>query len=104
MRQVEKWNKETDEKKRAEIETDPQKIFLGAVENCKPLLKLTPIKKGGITYQVPVPMTDNERRFRAVKMLIASCNEKERNMRFWDRLAIELIEAHQNQVFNRDIY
>lgn len=98
MRQVEKFNKEKDEKKRAEIEIDPKKIFLGAMENCKPLLKLTPIKKGGITYQVPVPMSEKERQFRAVKMMIATCNDKERNVRIWTRLAIELIEAFNNQV------
>lgn len=98
LKQVEKFNKETNEKKRAEIQINPQKIFLGAIENCKPLLKLTPVKKGGITYQVPVPMTEKERQFRAVKMLIATVNEKERGVHFWNRFAIELIDAYNNQV------
>lgn len=98
LKQVEKYNKEKDEAKRAEIEIEPQKIFVEAIKNCEPLLKLTPIKKGGITYQVPVPMSEKERTFRSVKMIIASCSDKERNVRFWNRLAIEVIEASQNRV------
>lgn len=95
---MEKYNKESDETKKAEIETNPHMIFLTALENCKPLLKMTPINKGGITYQVPVPMSEKERESKAIKMLITTANDKDRNMRFYDRLALELIDAFQNKV------
>lgn len=95
--QVEKYNK-AKESERAEIETNPQKIFLTALDNVKPLLKVIPLVKSGISYQVPVPMTEKEREFKASKLLIETCLDKERSMRFYDRLAIELIDAYQNQV------
>lgn len=99
MIQVEKYNK-AKESERAEIETNPQKIFLTALDNVKPLLKVIPLVKSGISYQVPVPMTEKEREFKASKLLIETCLDKERSMRFYDRLAIELIDAYQNQVIN----
>ena len=80
------------------IETNPVKIFEKAVENCRPILKLTPIAKGGITYQVPVPMIDKEREFRSMKLIIAACEDKKPTERFYDRLAQELIDASYNRV------
>jgi len=38
--------------KKASIETNPLKIFHAAVMNSTPVLQLTPIKRGGVTYQV----------------------------------------------------
>ncbi len=78
--------------------TDPIKIFLKAMDNCKPLLKIVNVKKGGISYKCPVPMSEKEREFRATKFIISSCLEKEKDHRMYDSLAYELIEAAQNQV------
>jgi small subunit ribosomal protein S7 len=52
--QVKKYHKEQDPVEKAKIEVDPLKIFHAAVENCKPLLQLTAVKRGGATYQVSV--------------------------------------------------
>ena len=49
--QIDKFNKATDFEKES-IELDPIKIFAKAVENCKPLLKLEKISRGGVLYQV----------------------------------------------------
>lgn len=49
--QIEKYHKSPPEQK-DKIELNPRKIFYDAVENCKPLLHLTPIKRGGVRYQV----------------------------------------------------
>lgn len=98
LRQVEKLNKaKTDEAKNA-IEANPQKVFLQALDNCKPILKLTSISRGGINYQVPVPMSEKEREFKATKFILSSCLEKEKTVRLYDRLANELLDAYQNQV------
>lgn len=97
---MERRNKETDEEKRSQIEVNPLKVFLGALDNCKPLLKITSVSKGGISYKCPVPMSDKEREFKATKFIIDSCREKDKNMRFYDVLAYELIEASKNQVTN----
>ena len=105
LRQVEKLNKAEDPKEKEKIETRPLNIFLKAIDNCKPILKIVKIKKGGITYQVPTPMTEKEREFRATKMLITSCQEKyvdakEKKMplAFFERFSYELFEAFNNQV------
>lgn len=93
LKQVEKLNKATTEQEKAKIETDPVKIMLKAFDNCKPILKLTPVKKGGITYQVPVPMTEKQREFKSFKFILNACEDKPPAMRLYDRLSNELIEA-----------
>ncbi len=98
LRQLEKWNT-TEESKRDTIETNPLKIFITAVENCKPVVQMTPVKKAGITYQVPVPITESAREFRAMKFLVNSCRRRDKT-RFYDRLASELLLAYQNEVFD----
>lgn len=49
--QLERYHKAVPEEKDA-IEINPHKIFANAIANCKPILELTPIKRGGVTYQV----------------------------------------------------
>lgn len=51
--QIEKYHKAKPEN-RSTIELNPKEVFHKAVENCKPVLALTPIKRGGVKYQVCV--------------------------------------------------
>lgn len=94
--QVEKYHTSPSETKEA-IELSPRKIFYDAVENCKPLLQLTPIKRGGVRYQVPVPITEKRSQFLSMKWLVEAAREKERTIHFPEKLAWELIDAAQNQ-------
>lgn len=50
--QLEKYHKAKTEEEKQNIELNPKTVFYKAVVNCKPLLQLTPIKRGGVTYQV----------------------------------------------------
>ncbi|XP_064095476.1 small ribosomal subunit protein uS7m-like [Macrobrachium nipponense] len=50
--QLKKKHQAETEEEKAKIETNPVVIFHKAVENCRPVLQLTPIKRGGIKYQV----------------------------------------------------
>ena len=50
-KQVEKYHKAPDGNK-AEIECNPYAIFHKALENCKPVIGLASIQKGGKFYQV----------------------------------------------------
>jgi hypothetical protein len=43
-------------------------------------------------------MSEKEREFKAYKLILESSLEKDRTMRFYDKLANELIEAYKNQV------
>ncbi|XP_075230862.1 mitochondrial ribosomal protein S7 [Lycorma delicatula] len=95
--QLEKYNSETDPLVKESIVIDPLVIFHKAVENSKPALKLTPVKRGGSTYQVPMPITDNQARFMAMNWLIEAGREKDRSARWWIREAHELIDAAEHK-------
>ena len=49
--QVEKYHR-ANEEERKNIECNPVTIFKEALENCKPILTLTKVVKGGVAYQV----------------------------------------------------
>jgi small subunit ribosomal protein S7 len=97
LTQLEKYHKATTEFERDTIELDPKKILHQAVDNCKPLLIIQRVKRGGVMYQVPIPVSSNYQQFRAVKWLIESANEKEQGVSIWDKLAFELLDAFSNE-------
>lgn len=94
--QLERYNK-ANEQDRLKIETNPQNIFHKAVANSRPVLHVTPIKRGGATYQVPVPITEKRSYFMAMKWLIEAARDKERTVHFPEKLAWELVDAANNQ-------
>lgn len=94
--QLERYHKATNIEDKNKIELNPRVIVHKAILNGKPLLQLTPIKRGGVKYQVPVPITDKRSQFLSMKWIIEAGNEKDRNMRFYDQLAVELIDAFNN--------
>jgi len=95
---LEKYYNASDPIEREKIVIDPYKIFHIAVENCKPFLQTTPVKRGGATYQVPVPVSDKRRIFLAMNWLIDAGKTKEDNVRFYKKLALEFIDAANNTV------
>lgn len=95
--QLEKYHKCQDNVDKEKIELDPREIFHKAVDNCKPVLSLTPIKRGGVRYQVPVPVTPQKSLFLSMKWLIAAAEDKGKNTRFHHQLAVELIDASNNK-------
>ncbi|XP_053607356.1 small ribosomal subunit protein uS7m isoform X2 [Plodia interpunctella] len=50
--QIERYHLASTPEDKAKIVLNPKEILHLAVVNCKPLLQLSPIKRGGITYQV----------------------------------------------------
>ncbi|XP_022667556.1 uncharacterized protein LOC111259490 [Varroa jacobsoni] len=74
----------------------PLAVLATAIENAKPALEMTRIKRGGITYQVPVPVKDSRARLLAIRWIIETAADKERHVRFSDQLAKELVDASQN--------
>lgn len=95
--QLERYNLAESPEEKAAIETDPMKIFHVAVENCRPVLTLTPIKRGGVRYQVPVPVTEKRSYFMAMKWLLEAINEKERTVHFPQKFAWEMLDAFASQ-------
>ncbi|XP_077414085.1 small ribosomal subunit protein uS7m [Vanacampus margaritifer] len=91
--QVEKYHK-APEGKRQEIECNPYAIFHQALDNCKPVVGLSSIQKGGKYYQVPVPLTENRRCFLAMKWMTTECRDnKHRRTRMYEKLSQELMAA-----------
>ncbi|KAF6721534.1 28S ribosomal protein S7, mitochondrial [Oryzias melastigma] len=96
-KQVEKYHKSPPGKKE-EIECNPYTIFHTALENCKPVVGLASIQKGGKFYQVPIPLTDNRRRFLAMKWMITECREnKHRRTHMYEKLSQELLAAFEKE-------
>ncbi|XP_061405014.1 small ribosomal subunit protein uS7m [Lethenteron reissneri] len=96
-KQLETYYK-TPEPERDAIECNPYTIFHTAMENCKPVIGLVTVKKGGKNYQVPTPLKDNRRRFLAMKWLITECREnKARRSLMQQRLSVEVLRAFTNE-------
>lgn len=95
--QLEKYNKATTDEEKSKIETNPVKILNAAIENARPMLNVAPIKRGGVRYQVPVPITEKHSYYRASKWLIEASREKERTVHLPEKMAYELLDAASNQ-------
>lgn len=91
--QLERYHLADSAADKAAIETNPLSILHLAVENCRPLLQLTPIKRGGSTYQVPIPITEKRSYFVAMRWLVEAAREKERTVHFPEKIAWELLDA-----------
>ncbi|KAJ6648172.1 28S ribosomal protein S7, mitochondrial [Pseudolycoriella hygida] len=81
---------------RENIELNPVAILHKAIENCRPVLILTPVKRGGGKYQVPVPLTEKRSYFIAMRWLVHAGREKERTVHFPEKIAWELLDAAAN--------
>lgn len=103
--QIERYHLAKTPEQKAKIELNPKVILYKAVENSKPLLQLSPVKRGGITYQVPGPITENRSLFLAIKWLLDATNDKERTIHFPEKFAWELLDAANNtgQVIKRKL-
>lgn len=95
--QLTKYHKAETEEEKQKIILNPFEIFHLAVENCKPIMELCPVRRGGIRYQVPTPVMSNRQRFLAMDWLIAAARDHDqKNDTYSNRLAIELIDAAHN--------
>lgn len=77
---------------------NPYEILHTAVENAKPFLQTVPVKRGGATYQVPIPVSERRKIFLAINWLIEAGKTKDDEMRFYKKLAHELLDAANNTV------
>lgn len=57
--QIERYHLASTPEEKNKIELNPKKVLHLAIENSKPLLQLSPIKRGGITYQVSIIYFNN---------------------------------------------
>ncbi|CAK9833016.1 28S ribosomal protein S7, mitochondrial [Anthophora retusa] len=90
---------------REQIILDPKVIFYKAVDNCVPILELQNVVRGGITYKVPVPVTEKRAKYLSMNWLIQSAHQKGNAEKFTDVLAKELLSAarHEGRVINKKL-
>jgi small subunit ribosomal protein S7 len=71
---------------------EPLKLFVKAVENCKPLLEVKSRRVGGANYQVPVEVNADRRTSLAIRWLLTYARGRaEKGM--VDKLTNELLDA-----------
>nr|YP_008519386.1 30S ribosomal protein S7 [Microchloropsis salina]AGI48965.1 30S ribosomal protein S7 [Microchloropsis salina]AHX25049.1 30S ribosomal protein S7 [Microchloropsis salina] len=70
-------------------------VFFRALENSKPLVEIRSIRRGGATYQVPIPIHENRSLSLAIKWLINAARKKGSFTAF--NLSITLLKASKNQ-------
>lgn len=69
-------------------------VFLKAVANTKPFIELRSVRRGGATYQVPVPLYEKRSLALSIKWLIE--NARKKRGYFSHNLSQTLIEASKN--------
>ena len=75
---------------------EPLKVFMKALENCRPAVEVRSRRVGGSTYQVPVEVRQERRNALAFRWIIdASRKRGEKTM--VDRLAGELLDAYNHR-------
>ncbi|KAG9063480.1 hypothetical protein KI688_004364 [Linnemannia hyalina] len=76
---------------RSRTQSDPYLVILDALELTSPILKLTAIKKGSKVLQVPTPMTERQRRRKAIVWILEASDKRKGEKLFKDRLATEFL-------------
>lgn len=76
---------------RSRTQSDPYHVILDALELASPILKLTAIKKGSKVLQVPTPMTERQRRRKAIVWILEASDKRKGEKLFKDRLASEFL-------------
>lgn len=94
--QLSKYNRAENDEEKSNIETNPVTILHQAIENSRPRLYVSGIRRGGVKYQVPVPITEKHSYFRGCKWLVEAAREKGSKDKLYDQLAKELIDAAGN--------
>lgn len=94
--QLERYNLAKTDEEREAIELNPRTLLLNAIENCRPLMNLINVKRGGTTYKVPIPITEKRSYFLSMKWLIASANDKAQTIHFPEKMAWEILDAANN--------
>jgi len=96
--QLEKYYQAKTQEEKDSIETNPYKILYTAMENARPLLTLTNIRKGAIIYRVPVPVSEDQQYRIAMKWFVQAgrINGLFEDFDTAERMAQEIVAAFNN--------
>lgn len=94
--QIERYHKAKTQEEKDKIVLNPVQILHMAIENCRPIVMTMPVRRGGVKYQVPIPITDKMSYYRACKWLIEASREHDRKVHLPEKMAFELLDASNN--------
>lgn len=94
--QLERYNLAKTDEEREAIELNPRILLHRAIENCRPLMTLINVKRGGTNYKVPIPITEKKSYFLSMKWLIEAANDKAQTVHFPEKMAWEIMDAANN--------
>lgn len=80
---------------RQKEDKNPFFIFLLALQNSLPFVEVRSVRRGGATYQIPVPLSEQRALSLAMKWILQSARKKGKSMSV--NLSQILIEASHNQ-------
>ena len=77
------------------LSVEPDKYFLQALENLKPLLETKARRVGGSNYQVPIEITPERQQTLAIRWLVGYARKRnEKSME--EKLANEIMDAYNS--------
>ena len=94
--QIERYHKAQTEEEKEKIVLNPVTILHMAIENVRPILMVTPVRRGGVKYQVPVPISQQSSYYRACKWIVEAAREHDRKTHLPEKMAFELLDAANN--------
>lgn len=94
--QLERYHLAKSDEEKESIELNPRVLLHQAIENCRPLMRLVNVKRGGTNYKVPIPITEKRSYFMSMKWLVEAGNDKAKSVHFPEKIAWEIIDAANN--------
>jgi len=96
--QLEKYYQAETQEEKDSIETNPYKVLYTALENARPLLTLTNIRKGAVIYRVPIPVSEDTQYNMALKWFVEAgrLNKVFEDAQTAQRMANEILAAFAN--------
>lgn len=94
--QLERYHLAKSDEEKESIELNPRVLLHEAIENCRPLMRLVNVKRGGTNYKVPIPITEKRSYFMSMKWLVEAGNDKAQTVHFPEKIAWEIIDAANN--------
>lgn len=70
-------------------------VFLQAIENTRPTVDIRSVRRGGASYQIPVPLKEKRSLFMSIKWLVEVARKKGDSLAL--NLCNSLVEASKNQ-------
>lgn len=87
------------EKIQKELNEDPLKVFIKAIENIKPNMEVRPRRIGGAAYLVPIPVRGSRKESLAIRWLVNAANLRSNSQykTYGNKLAAEIMDAAKEE-------